>query len=43
VFNIPEITSDQIVHADDIITFLDEAVTQVRTKETGTACHENSS
>ena len=35
VFNIPEIAGDEIVHADDIISFLDETVTQVRTQETG--------
>jgi hypothetical protein len=33
VFDIPQITGDEVVHADDKVSFADEAVAEVRTQE----------
>jgi hypothetical protein len=33
VFDIPEIAGDEIVHADDMVSFPDEAVTEVGPQE----------
>ena len=35
VFDIPEVSGNEVIHTDDIITFLDEPVAQVRTQEAG--------
>ena len=39
MFNIFQITGDQIIHANNMITFFDKTVAKMRAQETGSTCY----
>src|SRR5216110_1633140 len=41
MLNVIEISCDEIIHCNNMITFIDKLVAQMRTQEPGAACYEN--